>query len=228
MTLPALSEDMGTALHRQVSQGEPTGRRGHGGNGVARSWSVTPGQDLTMRLPPPDAEPARAQPPIVGALPNALTLVRLALGVAFPLIPEPWRLSALLAATATEFLDGWTARRLHATGTTGRLLDPVADKVFVIGVLATLLVEGAVTPGQLLLAASRDVIVTAGAFWVAVRRGTSALHRMPPSLLGKLTTAAQFSFLLALFLAPRLRLPLLAAASGLGLAAGIDYVRRFR
>jgi phosphatidylglycerophosphate synthase len=182
-----------------------------------------------MRPPlPTNAEPARAQPALVGALPNALTLVRLALGVAFPLIPERWRLPALLAATATEFLDGRLARLLHAAGTTGRLLDPVADKVFVLGVLATLLGEGAVTPGQLLLAAARDVIVAAGALWVAVRRGASALRRMPPSWLGKLTTAAQFSFLLTLFLAPLLRLPFLAAASVLGLAAGIDYVRRFR
>jgi phosphatidylglycerophosphate synthase len=175
-----------------------------------------------------DAEPARAQRPLAGALPNTLTLIRLALGIAFPLVPERLRLPALLAATATEFLDGRIARLLHAAGTTGRLLDPIADKVFVLGVLATLLREGAVTAWQLLLAATRDVIVTAGASWVAVRGGTSTLHRMPPSWLGKLTTAAQFAFLLAVFLAPRLGLPLLAAAAGLGLAAGIDYVRRFR
>jgi CDP-diacylglycerol--glycerol-3-phosphate 3-phosphatidyltransferase/cardiolipin synthase len=200
-----------------------------GWNEVAHIRAVTLGQDLMMRpTPPTDAEPARAQRPFVGALPGTLTSVRLALGIAFPLIPERWRQSALLVAAATEFLDGRIARLLHAAGTTGRLLDPVADKVFVIGVLATLLGEGAVTPGQLLLAASRDVIVTAGASWVAVRRGPSALHRMPPSWLGKLTTAAQFSFLLALFLAPRAGPPLLFVTSGLGLAAGIDYVRRFR
>jgi phosphatidylglycerophosphate synthase len=175
-----------------------------------------------------EAEPTRVRSLIVGALPNSLTLVRLGLGIAFPLIPSRWWLAALLAAAATEFLDGQLARLLHARSTTGRILDPIADKVFVVAALATLLSEGAVTLGQLLLVASRDVIVTVGVPWVAMRRGFSALKRMPPSLLGKLATAAQLLYLLALIVAPQGSAPILLVASGLGLAAGGDYIRRFR
>jgi CDP-diacylglycerol--glycerol-3-phosphate 3-phosphatidyltransferase/cardiolipin synthase len=129
---------------------------------------------------------------------------------------------------ATEFLDGQIARLLHATSITGRILDPIADKVFVIAVLATLLKEGTLTFGQLLLVTSRDIIVIVGAAWVAARRGLSALRRMPPSLLGKLATAAQLIFVLALNVTTHGERALLLVVSGLSLAAGVDYIRRFR
>jgi CDP-diacylglycerol--glycerol-3-phosphate 3-phosphatidyltransferase/cardiolipin synthase len=165
---------------------------------------------------------------IIRATPTSLTVLRLVLGIAFPWTSAQWRLAALVAAMATEFLDGQIARLLHAESITGRILDPIADKVFVIAVLATLLKEGTLTFGQLLLVISRDIIVIVGASWFAARRGLSALRRMPPSLLGKLATAAQLLFLLALNVTTRGESALLLVVSGLSLAAGVDYIRRFR
>jgi CDP-diacylglycerol--glycerol-3-phosphate 3-phosphatidyltransferase/cardiolipin synthase len=165
---------------------------------------------------------------LIRALPNLLTSVRLALGVAFPLIPAGRRLAALLAAAATEFLDGQVARRLRVTSATGRILDPIADKVFVVAVLATLMWEGTVAPWQVILVTSRDAIVAAGALWVASRRGPGALRRMPPSLLGKGTTAAQYLFLLAVVAGQGVNATLLLITSALSLTAGLDYALRFR
>ena len=177
----------------------------------------------------PDAtEPVQGRSVLLQAIPNLLTLTRLALGFAFPLIPAGWRLAALLAAAVTEFLDGQIARLLRATGTTGRVLDPIADKVFVVSVLATLLVEGVVKPWQLILVMLRDIVVTAGALWVAARRGITALRRMPPSPLGKLATTAQFLYLVAVVATGQGNLTLLIVASVLGTAAAIDYAMRFR
>src|SRR6516165_3049099 len=58
-------------------------------------------------------EPGQTRPALLRAVPNLLTLTRLALGVAFPLIPAGWRVTALLVAAATEFLDGQIARLLR-------------------------------------------------------------------------------------------------------------------
>jgi CDP-diacylglycerol--glycerol-3-phosphate 3-phosphatidyltransferase len=165
---------------------------------------------------------------LVRSLPNLLSAVRLALGVAFPLFPAGARWTVLLAAAATEFLDGQLARLLGVTSETGRLLDPIADKVFVIAVLATLLAEGTVTPGQLVLIAARDIIVTVGALCVCARHGRTELKRMPPSLLGKCATAAQFLFIAAAVVSRGASPFLFLATAALSLAAGIDYVLRFR
>jgi phosphatidylglycerophosphate synthase len=78
----------------------------------------------------------------LATLPNLLTLTRLGLGIAFPLLPETWRLGAFLLATATEALDGALARLLQATSLFGQVLDPIADKVFVLSVLVTLAIDG--------------------------------------------------------------------------------------
>ncbi|MBX6311868.1 MAG: CDP-alcohol phosphatidyltransferase family protein [Isosphaeraceae bacterium] len=174
------------------------------------------------------AEPAEERPGLVRAVPNLLTSARLVLGVAFPFLPAGSRWAALLAVAATEFLDGQVARLLRVPSATGRILDPIADKIFVVSVLATLMWERTVAPWQLLLVLSRDILVTAGALWVASRRGPSALRRMPPSLLGKSATGAQFLFLLAAVASHKVDAILLLITSALSLAAGIDYVMRFR
>jgi cardiolipin synthase len=157
-----------------------------------------------------------------------MTSVRLALGVAFPFLPVASRWAALLAAAATELLDGQVARHLRVKSTIGRILDPIADKVFVASVLATLMWDGTMAPWQVILVTSRDIIVTAGALWLVARRGPSALRHMPPSLLGKSATAAQFLLLLAVVASREVDAILLLITSALSLAAGIDYAMRFR
>ena len=183
--------------------------------------------EANVRIKRDATELARKRSVLLQAVPNLLTLTRLAVGIVFPLIPAGWRLTALLAAAATEFLDGQIARLLHATGVTGRILDPIADRVFVVSVLATLLVEGTVKPWQLILVMVRDIVVMAGAFWVATRRGISALTEITPLLLGKLATAAQFLFLLAVVATQEVDLALLIVASVLSFAAAIHYVMRY-
>jgi phosphatidylglycerophosphate synthase len=126
-----------------------------------------------------------------------------------------------LAAALSDLLDGLASRRLHAESTTGRVLDPVADKVFVAGVVATFLLEGLLGWRQVALLGLRDLTVLAGTGWVLLSGDWSDLGRMRPNLLGKATTAAQFVFLLALLLRPQQGYFLfLPAATLSGLAAG--------
>lgn len=79
-------------------------------------------------------------------VPTFLTLGRLAASVAMPVVvvaashPEAfWAAAALFAvASATDWLDGYLARRLGQESRLGIVLDPIADKVLVSCALLTI------------------------------------------------------------------------------------------
>lgn len=47
-----------------------------------------------------------------------------------------------IIAAITDFLDGWLARKLDATSTLGAILDPIADKVLVAGMIVAISATG--------------------------------------------------------------------------------------
>src|SRR5947208_2906598 len=100
---------------------------------------------------------------MLGAVPNLLSLCRLALAVVFPSLPPRFRLSVVFLAGLTDLVDGPLSRILHAASLTGRVLDPIADKAFVFAVLGTLWYDGALSIGHAALVATRDLTVSAGA-----------------------------------------------------------------
>ena len=75
--------------------------------------------------------------PAVFGLPNQLTTLRLALAVVlFALMSfklYQWALVVFLLAAATDWLDGYLARKYGLITTLGRILDPFADKIVVCG-----------------------------------------------------------------------------------------------
>jgi len=80
-------------------------------------------------------------------LPNAITVVRLACLplYLYLLVGHDQRLtSALLlgALGATDWVDGYLARRLHQVSTVGKVLDPVADRaLFLVGIVGILWID---------------------------------------------------------------------------------------
>jgi len=79
-------------------------------------------------------------------VPNLLTGARLVLAAIFFVLlglyqhegrGDPWLLNVAfliyLVALITDFLDGYLARRWHAEGAFGRVVDPFCDKVLVLG-----------------------------------------------------------------------------------------------
>ena len=157
--------------------------------------------------------------------PNLLSLGRLLAGLAFPWLPAAWRLPAVGLAGLTDLADGYASRRFHARTVTGRLLDPVADKVFVLAVVGTLLAEGVLRPWECALVILRDVCVVAGALWVALHERDLAAGRIRPRFPGKLATALQFTFLVALLWQGEVWFPLLVATALVSGLAGADYLR---
>ena len=161
----------------------------------------------------------------LAALPNGLTLLRLVLALCFPWLPAGWRLPAVLVGALTDFLDGFLSRRLHATSETGRLLDPIADKLFMLMVAVTLIVDSTLSIGEALLLGLRDLTVAAGALYLLLARRWSAFGRMRPNILGKAATWGQFAFLALLLVEPRPHPVFLILAATLSGLAAIDYVR---
>jgi cardiolipin synthase (CMP-forming) len=176
---------------------------------------------------PGGAGSGQPAPGPLATLPNLVSLARLAVGLCFPWVPAGWRLPVVLAGALSDLVDGASGRLLGATSQLGRYLDPVADKVFAAGVVLTLLVEGALSAGEVVLLALRDLAVIAGVVWVLARGERDAFRRMAPTFLGKAATAIQFCFLLVLLAWPEWApLAFWPAAALSGLAAG-DYARAY-
>ena len=78
-------------------------------------------------------------------LPNLLSIFRIALVpllVYFLTYSDPassaWAASIFLLGSVTDYLDGYLARRNQSVSDLGKLLDPIADKVFVVAALIML------------------------------------------------------------------------------------------
>jgi phosphatidylglycerophosphate synthase len=159
-------------------------------------------------------------------IPNTLSAIRILLGLAFAFVSPDWRIGVLLVAAASDLLDGFSSRMLKVTSVTGQLLDPVADKIFVLSVLATLLAERQIGIWHLLGIASRDLSVIVQACWLRVRQGPAGVRRMKPSWLGKLATAMQLAFLASVVLWRTVDPTVFLATALSSAAAAIDYWRR--
>ena len=127
-------------------------------------------------------------------LPNTLTWTRIA---AIPLIillfymPYPWADPAagllFAAAGVTDSLDGYFARRFGQSSRLGAFLDPVADKLIVIGGLAVLADRGVFSWWPVLLIALRELGISLYRS-VAGRRGIV----LPAQRLGKYKAFTQY------------------------------------
>ena len=163
-------------------------------------------------------------------VPNLLSGLRLALAGVFPfLVPwaRPW---TLLVGGLSDLLDGWIARRFHATSWIGGLLDAVADKAFVLSALGTRVAEGDLEWPLGLLLLSRDVAVLLAAGYGAGTRRWHAFRHMPSRFFGKLTTALLFPLFVAWYALPAatwLHDTLFWAAAGSSFLAALDYGRIF-
>lgn len=90
------------------------------------------------------------------------------------------------AASATDALDGYLARRFNLISMVGKFLDPLADKLIVMGTLVMLVHLGRVSPWVVFVILSRETIIT-GLRAVAAGEGLVIAARD----LGKQKTALQ-------------------------------------
>ncbi len=164
---------------------------------------------------------------VVGVVPNGLTVSRLVLALAFPFLDDAARVPVFAYALATEWADGWLARKLDVISEFGRRLDPVADKAFVLGVLTTILLDGMVTLPEVLLVGLRDVAVFVACLVLLAMGRKEQLLAMSPRLLGKATTVVQFLFLGVVLVTGAAPAWLVGTAAALGAVAFVDSARAF-
>lgn len=68
---------------------------------------------------------------------------------------------------ATDWVDGWVARRFGQVSTVGKVLDPVADRILLLVGIGAMLVDGAVPTWVAIAALSREVLVAVAALVLA-------------------------------------------------------------
>ena len=133
-------------------------------------------------------------------LPNLVTLLRILL---IPLIvgifyvPDTWlsdegkNISAtgvFVVAAITDWLDGYLARRLNQMSAFGAFLDPVADKLVVVGALIVLLKLGRVDMVVGLIIIGREIAISALREWMAQ---VGQAKSVAVAYVGKLKTVLQ-------------------------------------
>lgn len=100
-------------------------------------------------------------------VPNVLTTARFVLSiVVFVLIPLQLYLAAMIIfiiAAATDWIDGWWARKYQQATKLGRIFDPFVDKIIICGTFIYLAAEvgSGITPWMAVVVVGREMLVTA-------------------------------------------------------------------
>ena len=117
----------------------------------------------------PDADagvaPVASAPDRVLTIPNALSVLRL-FGV--PLFlwlllgphADGWALAVLMVSGFTDWADGVLARRLNQMSSLGAMLDPLADRLYILATLAGLVLRDIIPLWLAILIVGRDVVLT--------------------------------------------------------------------
>jgi CDP-diacylglycerol--glycerol-3-phosphate 3-phosphatidyltransferase len=150
-------------------------------------------------------------PDRVWTVPNALSVLRL-LGV--PLFlwlllgphADGWAVVVLMVAGVTDWLDGKLARALGQSSRLGALLDPAADRLYIVATLVAFVLRDVVPPWVVAVLVGREVVL--GLALLVLRA-----HGYPPLQVHYLGKAATFILLYAF--------PLLLLADGGGPVAAV-------
>ncbi len=126
--------------------------------------------------------------------PNVISVVRILLIPAFVLLivrdtdAALWLAAAIFTiGAASDFLDGYLARRHQMKTATGAWLDPLSDKLFVAIPAIVLSIRGAFPWWATAVIVAREVAVT----WLRWRLDQGGGVSMPASRVAKLKTASQ-------------------------------------
>ena len=126
-----------------------------------------------------------------------IVLIPLMIGIYY--VPDSWingigrDLAAMLVfvvAGATDWLDGYLARRWNETSAFGAFLDPVADKLVVAAALIMLVQLGRLDAIIAAIIIGREITISALREWMAQ---IGAHKSVAVSMIGKIKTVAQMT-----------------------------------
>jgi CDP-diacylglycerol--glycerol-3-phosphate 3-phosphatidyltransferase len=133
-------------------------------------------------------------------LSNALSAFRMALAVpaALTLLADMrWVTFAIgVVGIITDLLDGYIARVRNEISDLGKILDPLADKICVAGVVVALLIKGELPVWFVAVVMGRDLLIVLGGMLVERRTG-EVLPSNYPGKVAALTMAITLLLILA-------------------------------
>lgn len=161
-------------------------------------------------------------------LPNALTTLR------FMLIPVYIAVFSrgdiklafliLIAAGATDVLDGYIARTRGLVTELGSMLDPLADKLMLITVILSFLFSGMIP----WLAALAFFVRDAGMITGSVYFHLKGLKTVPADAMGKITTVMLYAAILMIVFDVAYAVPYLWFVIAFSFATSVLYIFKFR
>ncbi len=134
-------------------------------------------------------------------LPNLLSIIRIYL--MYPLLTFIFEENYLFAlyifviAAATDGLDGYLARIMHWQTELGKILDPIADKIMLIGTILILWMNNYIPMFVLAVLVMRDLIIILGASFHMTVYETPVPN---PNTFGKITTFVHIGYLAGVFI----------------------------
>lgn len=165
-------------------------------------------------------------------LPNALCILRMVLVApcVLALLRGHYDVSLMVfgVAAVSDGLDGWLAKTFGWTSRLGKILDPIADKLLLVGIFLALAARELIPVWFVVAVVMRDAVIVVGA--AAYHRFIGYLEGRP-TVVSKLNTFLQLSFVLLVI--GRAGHPSIAAGSVTALGAavfvttvvsGIDYI----
>src|SRR3954447_25232784 len=151
-------------------------------------------------VPDPPTDTGIGRGARIVTLPNAISLVRLACAPVFVWLladDELLAAAALLAVLgASDWVDGWIARRFDQGSDLGKVLDPVADRILLLVAAVALLVQGSVPIVVGVLVLARELLISVAVLALAA----AGARRIDVQWVGKAgTLALMFAFPLYLW-----------------------------
>ena len=133
-------------------------------------------------------------------IPNLISLIRISLVVpiVINLLAGKYIFALILFAIASvsDAVDGFLARFFKWHTDLGKILDPVADKLLMIGSITALWLNQIVPLSIFVILVLRDLLILLGAaFEMSITEKTPS-----PNLIGKITTTSQIIYILGLIM----------------------------
>lgn len=156
-------------------------------------------------------------------VPNWISFSRLLMAGAFVASDAvEGRIALVGLAAITDFLDGYIARRANAATRWGALLDPIADRVFVLTAVSTFLFTGRIDTLGYFVILFRDLMTAVGFLVARIIPWLRPVEfRARP--LGKVVTVLQLATFVAVLVRPGWVAGLLAAVAVTSLWSVTDY-----
>lgn len=159
-----------------------------------------------------DVQETEVQTDRIVTVPNILSFLRLVgvpLFLWLILVPQAdgWAIVVLILAGISDYLDGKIARKWNQISRVGQILDPLADRLYILATLLGLLLRGIIPWWLVAVLVGRDVIM---GIVLAIVKKRTGLTGLPVHFIGK---AATFCLLYAF--------PLILLGAGTGTLADV-------